>query len=572
MISAVKVSDRWLLALVGVLLVASVLARYSGISHGGWNNVFQALAHPERFSQDIFIQGSGVVNSSLMFPLIRWLGLDFTDDVVGMALNLGLHAIAIGAFYGFVRALAPNLSVAESAVLVLLAVFLDNKVESVRAGLVVSGTLSPSWIGQCLIPVLLYLGARGRYGWAAVVSLIGVAMAFKVVWLAVMAIAIAAALAPEKRWKAGYFLLPVLFVVWQSRQASGYGAVGADDFLELTKLVIWRDKEECTLTLHPWPVWVLLAVSIPTYWMMAAAIDSAPLRRMARLVWLISIAACVWNEFYIAWGHEFFPRPVLVLVQPVRALSIYIMVYFTLLAVWVITRDWLTWYQKLAILLAVALFRVDSVGLAVFPPEHQALLVLVLGFAIPWVLGRADLGRQALDRIGGLTLPWLVCLSLSLVIAKHVWNSPSVAQFNRLGWEHNQRWTFRWQTDRQGWSAVQSLAEDVEDYQLMVMDGTSGKWTQSLPANEVALKAQFRGEPSHFAFSSLKMYREALLRSDLADALESQLNAGGPVSRQVLDGFAARDTRIMIGERALTQFPADIRVEKRLPGWVLLRP
>lgn len=575
MISGVKVSDRWLLALVGVLLVASVLARYSGISHGSWNNVFQALAHPERFSQDIFIQGSGVVNSSLMFPLIRWLGLDFTNDVVGMALNLGLHVIAIGAFYGFVRALAPGLSVAESAVLVLLAVFLDNKVESVRAGLVVSGTLSPSWIGQCLIPVVLLCLARGWKLAVVLVLVLAASLAMKLIWLPFLAGLLAAMMAPAgQRRHALLYLLPFGCILWLSRSVGSDAEISPDDIRRLTEWVIWRDFEECTLRYHPITGLLALALSVPVYFVLARRVESPELRRFLIAVGVISIAANVWNEIYIAWGYQLFPRPVLVLLQPIRALALYVMLFCTLLAVAILRSDRLRTSEKAVLLVALALFRVDKVGLAVFPPEAQAAIVVAMGFVLPGLFRLAAPGPWGRMTRALPTIPvaWLVVALLSPLVARHVIASPTVANFNQQAWQHVSRWTFRWPADAQAWSAVQTLAQDRQDYPLLVVDGRPGRWDLALPANEIALKAQFRGEPSHFAFGNLALYEESMMRFNLSEALVETLNLGEKVKGDLLDQFARRDARIMIRDAVLPQFPADIKVEKRFPGWVLLKP
>lgn len=501
-----------------------------------------------------------------MFPLLSMLSINFANDFVGLATHILLFSIAGTAIYRVVRRLAPDLAWTEAAIIVLLTVFIDSKVESVRAGIIYNATLTPSWLGHALHAVFLVALVEGHLITSALITTAILAFSIKLGWLPFLLGASYTGLtAPQRLWA---FVLPVIYMVWKSG-SGGTPSTDPDVLRALCEMIIVRDQEEGSMRFQPPVAYLCLGLGTAAALVLGHRLVDSRLRILTLLLVGISLSALLFNEFYGFVGYRLFPRPVILMLQPIRALHTLILVACILIFAAIFRSRWL-WFDKVGALLATAAFRSDSQDLAVIPPEWQALVLILIFSGVPRLLDRVPaLQGRGVPWRRAISTTWVVLILLTALTVRQMANCVTVSRFNAPSYALSHRWTLPYRPDPETWDALLALRADPQDYLLTVVDLNSGYPFFASLANEVALKSQFAGPTVHFVLNP-PMLAEAEQRVGAVNAMIDALTRKEPVPAEAVALQRDRGARVLLpsdkvpllaGARVVRTFPTMTLVE-----------
>lgn len=558
--------NPFLIGVLLALLAAQIVARYMGSNGGLFTIFYQSLLEPGRFPHDIYLASSALNNASLLWDVARWFHLDFDNDFVGLAVQAVMAAMAMTAVVAMLRRFFGVRSLGTALAVVLLSLFLDNKLLAfTHAGLIYSWTGSPAPFGHYLSFVALYLLLRHRVIAAALVLTAMLAIAVKVAWfpcvIAVVFVFFERSI--DRRWLA-VFLVPFAYALWKSGQIPL--DLAPDEKLLLTRQHIEEYALEYAPHAQPWLAWVLFPASLPLYPWLARRFENASLRLMLWVVFGLCLAVFLVAWVYLGGLHEVIPSPTLVLLGLLRPLKYYQFFLFVMAFVVVLRTSALEWHERLVVLLALVVLRVDGTWVL------MAGAVLVGGIALPRLVqavGGMPVGLQeALGRGRRVPVAWGVAVLVGVLTTYQLVHSSPLATINGPAFAALNKWTMQERFTPEEWQALLAL-RPREDFPLLVL--TPGPVPRLAGPHLVALKSQYIGGMDHLIFDPGKM-AELKRRNETLTALLEALKTGLAAPREVLEFLGARGVRLLVPRDLADRFPSGLPTEEIGPSFLLISP
>lgn len=542
-------------AALGAAFVALVYQTYYGNHHLFYLDVYQAKLSPGSYAHDLYIQGSFVYSSSVLYGVVPALRLNLDNDFIGLGIHAVLAALAAASVALILR---HHLDVKRwdviGLMILLLAVLEGALLRANKAGILYQLSNTPTMFAHYLMFPLLYLALQRRLLLTALVASLMLAFAVKPSWGPVGIVAVALLSDRESRsWRLLWLLLPAALLVLLSRGAD----VPADAAtrLQLSEMVLRRDEDEDALHLQA-PVRLLLfALSLPLFALLARRVRDRRMRLYAWAVLAVTVGVVLAGGLYTGVGYTWYPNPALILLSPVRATNVYHFTFFLLLFHWILHREGWSWLERSAVAVSVWLMASD------FSPRRAAVAValsaaiLAAGRVWTWAAGGRPPPMQRAWAATGVptaallvvvvTLGVLALQARHLLIKAGTFNTQGLAAFNK--------WELR-AYDPVTWDALLRLRACDEDFVLAVLEPPSGPgdaaWRADVErqvvgkANFVAMKSKFLGDYAHFYFS-LPGYREHVAREALASQMALTLADGRRPPDDVVAGLRAREVAVL---------------------------
>ena len=549
-------------SMVGLFAILT-LTRYMGANHGLFLNFYQHLLDPTAFPADIFLGNTDLHKTSVLWDLVVLLRLDFDNDFIGLAAQAMMNVVAGAAIFAIVERFYRPGSKTLSFLIVLLTVFLDDKILQVlHASTFYAWTGSPAMFGHGLSLVVVALILTRRIALAAIVLTLGVAVAAKVMWF-VLGIGILFTLLSVglTRWKALWFLLPIAYGLFAYLVLKGSGSAVDPAFMTGEWMSLWGDEN--ALQEQPLAALVVFSVALAAFPLVAARTGDPDLRLMLWIVFGTSLCLAAGNFIYMGWLQDVLPVPFVHQLGPIRPLKFLAIFLFLGLVTIIIKSDRLSWTAKAALIVALTVFRFETKALV------ASAVAVVGGVCIPWLACRLS-GRRDLIAVANpmAAMTWAVVGFLFVYAAYQVNVSSRLAQFNDVGYRMIGKWTLS-QRFSAAEEAFLTKLRARPDCAMLYLGYQGGRLRLKNQANVLARKSLLVGAHAHF-LSNTSLWSEVNERHQRADQVLATLRTGSPVSEDTANWLRRRGACIGVPAELASRF-GGARVELETDGVALLR-
>lgn len=592
---------EWTFASVALGII--MVAKYFGLGppYHQYLPLYHQARFPDAFQADQVLADSVYFKASAFFKLLNITGLPIESDVVGLTLRVILTAALVWMAYGTLTRRFGVVSGGQALSVILVSCFLHaNMVIAARPSLIAVHSSSPTGFAHILGFMALFAAVDRRYFLSGILSLLCIALAPKGNFLLVPVLLGAVLLA--RPFRAGALIsvaLPIVYMGFVALFNRSGVSLMPDETLRMAELILIREQEEASFFSQPWTAHGVLLAAFATFPFLLRRVADPGVRNFGWSVLIMTLGAYGFMLIYAGFGYQKVPILELFMISVPRGTKFFSLFYVLVLLAIVYRSDRLAWYQKIAIGLAVMVFKPHVV--------HMALAAAIAGLGVfgPWVIGR--LYRTPIDQ-------WLVTQILSrmplavmfsivtvaFVLVRMPSTYASLDRFDPIAFQNTGTWSSMVWADENTWHSWRKLAAVEQDFPLLAIyrngwvgdsgnkgDFRSRTWRTHPYANVVGDKAPFPVLPPH-GYRNPRIWWEAQRREVVLEALFQSLEANQPlgstfvsaplarkervpipVHATITDFLSARNMGILIPAELVPLFPADLP-QFQVGGHVLL--
>ena len=334
-----KLIDKITVPSLIILLIIAVFYKFNGaLHHSFYRQIPQYFTSPEYFTQNLFIKQSTVIYSSIYYTLLNYLNIDIYNGISSLLIHFLFSLISIFYSYKIIKILTKNQKF--SYVILLCVVYSDFFIlSSIRSSPVFSHTLTPSHFSHSLVFPLIYYSIKSRWLIVSILSSISIIVSIKVSWFPItitylyyLNLFFRKKSFDLKTFKSLLWMLipPTITLILIIQNIT-------PDFTfyeknKIFEFIIWRDGEEDALHLNP----ILRIFFLFVSFFLFSHINKHSLRGnfyfYNNILLISTIVMTIGGLIYNKFLYIYFPIPEILLLSPVRSLSLY-QILFTIVLV-----------------------------------------------------------------------------------------------------------------------------------------------------------------------------------------------------------------------------------------------
>jgi len=581
-----------LVVICGLVLTVT----YLGFSppYSSYFPIIHKALNPGDFALDPLLADSVYLKSSIYYPIISFLDIPITNDLVGLALHYLLNGTVLYLVYLVARRKLEHMDAPSALTLTLVTCFLTSTfvLGALSSSLTVK-TPTPTGLGHIAGMAALLFGILRRPGVAVMLATLCIAIAPKGTILIVPGLFLYQLIDRQvPRWALAWFAMPLAYIGWRMID-SPVSPMSSADLLELVEMILAREEEDGQFIRHPILSNAYFWVSVGIFPLLARTCPDNGLRKIGWAFLVVTAGAVAFNIAY-SFLYQYLPVPLLAMLSIPQATKYFLFIVGLLIASWIIRTPSLMWYERIAGLLALVILK---------PLPAQSIVAALLifgGIVLPRLLialsGRDNAPARLLRRsdqvmpVGPVMGLVLAAFIFARIAGGGGYASPS--WIDPVAFRNSGSWSGAVWASADSWKDWQSLAAR-KDFPLLVIykmqpPGKAAHFDTHPAAYVATRKSAMATLPAH-AYLNLELWRESQKRYQIQLDLLDRLNTGRPitndpigtivirkegvqlaVNEQLIDFLAARNVSILVPTAQSGLFPPGLSREM-LGAHVLLK-
>ena len=362
-----------LIILVLFLYIFWLFKSYSGNHHSVYLHMWKYVAGTFSFENDIWLQRSNQPQVSILYHVFKVLRINIDNDYMGFFLHITFSTISGFFLFKILKDYVPIKETNASLVIIFALLMIGQiLVTSNISSWVIRWHGMPTYFGHQLIFVLIWLLLSRKFFWLLIISSFMLSIALRATWFSV-AIAILYSILFIRPIKKNIWIVGPLTVL---AYLSSLGNIPSDyeTRLLLFNSVLERGTVEVAFHFYSKINLIALMVSFVVYFFMLKKNEENDFKKLALVILISSIICFIGGYFYGLYGAKVWPEPRLLALSATRALGIYQLFFWILLAQTIYKFNL---YQIYKVVLLSSIFYLCTLSLdsALF-----SLLILVLSF------------------------------------------------------------------------------------------------------------------------------------------------------------------------------------------------
>lgn len=309
------------------------------LHHSFYYQIPQFFNSPEYFIHNFFIEKSSVIYSSIYYPTLKFLSIDIYNGLNSFLIHFLFSLISILYCYKVIRLIIKNEKISY---LILLCVVCSDFfiLSSIRSSPVFSHTLTPSHLSHSLLFPLIYFTQKSRWIIVSILSSISILISIKVSWfpITVTYLYYLNLIYRQKRFDLKFFkslfwmlIPPIIAIILIFYKKSNIDFT-FDEKIKIFEFILLRDDEEDALHLNSTIRIFFLFISFFVFRYINKYFLRGNLNLYNNILLVSTVVMTIGGLIYNKYLYLYFPIPELLLLSPVRSLSLY-QLLFTLLIV-----------------------------------------------------------------------------------------------------------------------------------------------------------------------------------------------------------------------------------------------
>ena len=364
-----------LIILVLFLYICWLFKSYSGNHHSVYLHMWKYVAGTFSFENDIFVQRSNQPQVSILYYLFSFLRINIDNDYMGFFLHIIFSTISGFFLFKILKDFLPNKDANASLVIIFALLMIGQVILSSNISTwVIRWHGMPTYFGHQLIFVFIWLLLSRKFFWLFVISSFMLSVALRATWFSV-GIAILYSILFIRPIKKNIWILGPLIVL---AYLSSLGNLPSDyeTRLLLFNSVLERGNDEIAFHLSPKINLIALMVSFVVYFFMLKKNEENAFKKLALIILISSILCFIFGYIYALYGAAIWPEPRLLALSATRALGIY-QLFFWILVAQIIYKFNIYQIYKVSLLVSIFYLCTLSMDAILF-----SLLILLFSFFV----------------------------------------------------------------------------------------------------------------------------------------------------------------------------------------------
>jgi hypothetical protein len=487
------------------------VTKYNGNYHPAYIDMYSFMFDRELYANDIYLQNTFIYQSSILYKVFLYFGINLDNDLYGFSLYFFFASIAT---YSVYLILKRHIGVSNNYICFLfilpLLVIDQGLIESSRGGILISHTGSPTLFAHFLIFPLILLVLEGKYFITAALSSIMLLIQFKVLWFPIALVSIYSLVVSKKKIPILlYLFLPLLSLIYLLLSSE----LELANKLQLVDIVIQRDWQEDIFFVQPAYQLFIFISSFILFYIFSREIKNQKIKIFLYILLLLTVINFLLGSIYTSLIYKYFPDPRLFLISPVRATSIYH--FFFLVVLLLFTFNIKThWSVKSLFYSSVFYFGYAHSYVNIFISDlsiyslfkNISIIFLIMCFLIHVYLKLMNLKFNEFENQKKIFYSsYLIILPVIIIFF-----TSSFKNYDYDMFKENYRWTNKMYSHKE-LANTAKLFSSCDDFLLLVLH-EQDRWDTF--GNKLAKKSKFLGDFSHFYFN-YPLYEEHMKRRDL---------------------------------------------------------
>lgn len=326
-----KILDKVNFFLLVVFLLIFVSYKFNGsLHHGFYYQIPQYFNSPEYFIQNFFIEKSSIIRSSIYYPTLKYLSIDVYNGINSLLIHFLFSLISILYCYKIIKLITKSEKISY---LILLCVVCSDFfiLSSIRSSPVFSHTLTPSHLSHSLLFPLVYYTIKSRWIIVSILSSISILVSIKVSWfpITVSYLYYLNLFFRQKSFDLKFFksffwmltppLITLILIIYNNSSID----FTFDEKIKIFEFILLRDGEEDALHLNPITRIFFLFISFFVFRYINKHFMRGNFNLYNNVLLISTIVMTIGGLIYNKYLYLYFPIPELLLLSPVRSLSLY---------------------------------------------------------------------------------------------------------------------------------------------------------------------------------------------------------------------------------------------------------
>jgi len=364
-----------LVILILLLYLCWLFKMYSGNHHSVYLRMWEYAAGTFSFENDIYIQRSDQTKVSILYYLFTYLNIDVDNDYIGFPIHILLSSISGFFLYKILKDFVPIKETNASLIIIFALLMIGGVIVLANySSWVTSMQGTPSYFGHQLIFPLIWLLLTRKTFWLFILSSFMLSIAIKATLFSV-GIAILYSLLFIRPIKKNIWIFgPLAVLAYLSSLANI--TLDYETRLLFFISVLERDTVEVAFHLQPKINLIALIISFFICFLILKKNDQNDFNKLAWVILITSILCFIFGYIYVLYGGKIWPQPRLIALSPTRALGIY-QLFFWILVAQAIYKCNLYQIYKVVLLSSIFYLCTLSLDAAFF-----SLLILIFSFLV----------------------------------------------------------------------------------------------------------------------------------------------------------------------------------------------
>ena len=368
---------RNLIILILLLYLLWLFKMYSGNAHTVYLHMWKYALGTFSFENDIYVQRSNQLQVSILYHLFKYLNINIDNDYVGFSIHILLCSIS-GFFLFKILKEFVDINETNASLVIIFALLTIGQViviANISSWIIYTQGLPTYFAHQLIFPFLWVLLRRKTF-WLFILSSFMLASAVKASWFSV-GIAVLYSLFFIRPVKKNIWILgPLAVLVYLS-------SIDTPSDYE-TRLLAWnnileRDTLEGFFHLQPKANLIALVISFFIYFLILKKSKQFVFKKLAWVTLISAVFIFIFGYIYGLYGEKIWPEPRIMALSPTRALGIY-QLFFWILVARAIYKSKLYQIYKIALLSSIFYLSTLSLDAAFFSLLILALRYLIIKF------------------------------------------------------------------------------------------------------------------------------------------------------------------------------------------------
>jgi len=375
--------NRKLLTIIFILILTlGAFAKYSGVTQSFYLIKYDSLISNELlYLNDIYITNSSFENYSILFKFIKFFKINIFNDFIGFFIYLLFVSISVYSINQIIKKSFININFYQKLVFIIILLntnFLFLK--GIHTSILSGRFDSPTFIANCLVFYLIYKSIDHKWLQSMIVASLIILINTKVAWLPVIVSCIYLIVNNKKNFKnLFYLLIPTIIISFFYYLNFNVFENSYDENILLIKEAMSRDEEESVFHLHNFYRLVLFYISFFLFYFLIRK-EKSNFFIFCKTTIILSFIIALFAYLYTYKFYEYFPLVNIVSLNPVRAMSLYSILFCISLIYFIFTLK-INEFLKLSLI--IAFFLIGFVGLSY---KSIALLILIFLFSIFYLI------------------------------------------------------------------------------------------------------------------------------------------------------------------------------------------
>lgn len=536
-------SNYYYLILFVFVFGICALTRYKGNSHPFYTDIYQYILDQSLYENDIYLKNSFFRSSSLFYDLVSVVKISPDNDLVYFPIYLGFCLLAVYSVWRIVVEYChfENFSLSLLALMPVL-VFDAFILDSTRGSILINHTGGPTVYAHALMYPLILATLKRMWWLCALISTVMVMLTVKVAWFPISVSLICCILLEKKRmYKVVWAFFPLAAVMLLSNGVEIPNE--HSERLKLVELVLARNYQEDAFNLQSMEKLIAFVCSFFVFFFISNRIKNHYLKTYMQTLGISAGLVATLGLLYTSLLYKFYPDPRIILLSPVRAMSLYQFMFILLLSQFILRKNmhWLGSSLFIASLFIIGTsqdIRASLVGIGVF----------MVGLIITYSERKRGITSTKIDAARFVTAMLLIVPAQGYLLYKSINRDFDIFTLHKID-----RWTNVTVSEPNIVRASYSLRQ-CPDFILLTLIEDQKK---AYFTNTIAQKSKFIGDYAHFYFDSV-LYEEHLRREKLLNKLLISVYNLSDVKYAAVNIFTHYPVAILGDKSLLPMFPKNL--------------